>query len=206
MTSPTRPSAPMAARRTGFGPPPAAFSTRGQDDRFLAVGHGLDDQRRALWSLRCGDLGRQRLIDFAAGKLASGAQRDLEETLVGRAELLDEQREPCFLPGENRAASRLEDSLLGNFGLADFVVDLRRFGRLALGEQSLGAQDAAFGHRRTDFDRRGGQRSSQRFGGGGIADASQGHGRGRRDFGVLILQSRDQALRRRRRRGERRSN
>ena len=101
---------------------------------------------------------------------------------------------PSLPAGENRAARRLEHSLPGNIGLADFVVDLRRLGRVAFGQETLGAQDAAFGDRRADADRARRPALAAAAWRRGIADAPQGHGSGRGDFGIFVLQAAGQEI------------
>ncbi len=71
---------------------------------------------------------RQGFVDFASRKLAGRAQADLEQRLVGRAELFDQQRNARLISGKDRAARRFQNSLSGNIGFADFVVDRHGFG------------------------------------------------------------------------------
>ena len=111
--------------------PFGGFQHRSQDDGLLAVGHGLNHQGGS-----CGccanHLGGESLVHFAARKLARGAQCELKQALVRRAELFQQQWNPLLLPSENRAARRLDDSLLRNISAADLVVNLRRFGPICL--------------------------------------------------------------------------
>ena len=164
------------------------------DRRSLRSAKATSNERRSLraWRGQLRPPGHRRLRAQAARGPCSGR---VETTLVVRAKLLDQQRDPVGLAGQNRAASRFEDILLGNFGLADFVVDLRRFVRLSVGQQTLGAQDAAFGNRRTDLGGRAGQRSAQRLGRRRhlpmrprATAAADG------DLGILVLQMRGQGI------------
>src|SRR5262249_34018077 len=138
------------------------------------------------------ELGRQGRRDFRTGKLAGRAQPDLEEGLIQRLELFDEQRDSARLTGQNGAARRLQNVLLGNIRLSDQVVEGGGFVSIAGGQQTLGTKHAAFGDGRSYRNGRAGQRRLERLRGGGISNAPQGHRCGRCRFGVRILQSRAQ--------------
>ena len=104
------------------------------------------------------------------------------------AKLLQQQRNSVVAPGQDRSPRRLQHSLTGNFRFADFVVNLYRFRRVSVRQETFAAQHAAFGNCRTNFHPRAGQRLSKRFRRGGVPHFSQSHGRGGRDLVVLIRQ------------------
>ena len=104
---------------------------RGQRRGVAAIGQGQHQQslpvRRRLAQLR-----HDRLGSRSSRKLAGYSQTELEERRVGRLQLFDQKRNAGGLPSENRPAGRLENSRLGNIGVAHDVVQPDRFGLLPL--------------------------------------------------------------------------
>ena len=117
----------------------------GQHGRIVAVREGQQQEGLAIRTALA-QLGGQRFGHRGAGKLTGGAQPDAEQDLVGRAQLLQEERQAGGLPGQDGAADGFELFLPGHVCGAHGVVELYGFGGLALGDEPFGANNATFGN------------------------------------------------------------
>ena len=169
-TTTGRRSAPAAHR---FGPRPARRAIR--CDRSDQPGRAAPAPHGPRWCARSGPPAPSTPI----GPATRGRRPRQSASCPGRPrQLLDQQRNARRAACQDRAARRFQFARLGNFGLANFVINLGCFAGLAVAHQSFGAQDAAFGHAHPNFGGGLGQRLPQRFCRRIIRDVPQGH-RGR---------------------------
>ena len=113
--SPTRPRAPIAASRTGFGPFSAPFSTA--DKTTVSRRSAMASMSSAARSGAATAISAASILSISLPETRGPCLGNLKQGLVGRFEMFDEQRDSVLLARENGAARRLEVRCRGTSAL-----------------------------------------------------------------------------------------